>query len=164
SQEALLNTDEGQQRIDDLVDSQGQKLRYKQLTRNVYRITSAGSDKDHQTQWDVVLMGRISREEKTDSQQKEARLTWLENRIIELKGEAGKQEVERARGDIPETEITHNITVGGQDTLEGADYFAFWTKVVLITAVLFIPVGYFYKEKSYIQESDTTEPVGEDSH
>ena len=72
-------------------------------------------------------------------------------------GEEGKAAVEAARGNIAKTEISTSITVGGQDTLEGADYFWFWTYTILVTAVLFVPVGYLYQEKSYIQ----TEREGE---
>ena len=79
-----------------------------------------------------------------------------QKRIIAAKGDDGKTEVDRARGDIPSTEVTADITVGGQDLLEGAAYFRFWVYVLAVTSVLFIPVGYFYKEKSYIQDESET--------
>jgi len=79
-----------------------------------------------------------------------AEYDWLERTMIAT-GEKGKAAVEAARGNIAKTEIATSITVGGQDTLEGADYFWFWTYTILVTAVLFVPVGYIYKEKSYIQ-------------
>jgi POT family proton-dependent oligopeptide transporter len=152
---SLPNTEAGQLLLQDLRDSQGLPLVYKQVTRNQYRITTAGGDSTHQTQWDIVLTGQVTRvdQNKTDSPE-QAPLTWLEKRIIEIKGERGREEVQRARGNIASTEVGHDITVGGQDTLEGADYFEFWTITTLITAVLFIPVGYLYKEKSYIQSTD----------
>ncbi|MFC1759351.1 MFS transporter [Planctomycetota bacterium] len=150
SDRALPMTDAGQQLISELSDSLGQPLKYKQRSKNAYRITSSGADKIHQTQWDVVLLGRVSRVS-TAENQNELPLTWRQKRIIEVKGEEGRAEVERERGDIPETEISTSITVGGQDTMEGAAYFRFWTYLMLITAIVYIPVGYIYKEKSYIQ-------------
>lgn len=39
----------------------------------------------------------------------------------------------------------------GSSKLAGADYFMFFTVLMLVTAVLFLGVVYFYKEKSYIR-------------
>lgn len=148
----LPTTQKGQELIQDLKDSLGQPLKYAQVTRNMFRIISPGADKTPATQWDLVLTGNVSRAT-TDTAGQTAPLDWMEKRIIELKGDEGKSEVDKARGNISATEIGTDITVGGQDTLEGAAYFDFWTYTVLITAVLFLPVGYFYKEKSYIQDA-----------
>ena len=145
-------TDAGNTLLNDLKDSLGQPLVYKQVTRNHFRITSSGADKKPQTQWDIVLTGVVSRSSAQNAGEA-APLDWLEKRLIEVKGEAGRAEVEKARGNIASTEISTDITVGGQDTLEGAAYFEFWTFTVLVTALLFVPVGYFYKEKSYIQDA-----------
>ena len=72
--------------------------------------------------------------------------------------------MDAARGNIAETEINHSITVGGQDTLEGGDYFWFWTYTILVTSILFVPVGYFYKEKSYIQSESNDESQTSSEH
>ena len=145
----------GNQLIKDLEDSRGNPYFYKLVSRNNYRITSTGGDEVMATQWDVILQGTVQRASPMSDDQLNAPYNWLERRIIELKGEEGKAEVDAERGDIPETVVKHDITVGGQDTLEGADYFRFWMITMGITALLFVPVGYFYKEKSYIQdESD----------
>lgn len=156
--------DVGQELIDQLRDSQGAPLVYKLVSKNLYRITSAGADQTRQTRYDVLLKGTVSRAAKDDAAAttaSDAPYDWLERRIIELRGPEGKAEVDAARGAIPETVINHQITVGGQDTLEGADYFQFWTNVILITAFLFLPVGYFYKEKSYIQDEGDDGPFGD---
>lgn len=145
-------TDAGNTLLNDLKDSFGQPLVYKQVTRNHFRITSSGADKTPHTQWDIVLTGVVSRSSAQNAGEA-APLDWLEKRLIEVKGEAGRAEVDKARGNIASTEISSDITVGGQDTLEGAAYFEFWTYTVLVTALLFVPVGYFYKEKSYIQDA-----------
>lgn len=155
STDARLPSDEqGTQLLENVNDDNGASFQYKQLSRNQYRITSPGDDGEFNTQWDVVLSGAVSRAEPSDESKTNAPYDWLEKRIIELRGEEGKAEVDAARGDIPETQISHSITVGGQDTMEGADYFQFWTNAILITAILFVPVGYFYKEKSYIQTEE----------
>jgi len=146
----------GRELIRDLADSHGGQLDYDQVTIDVFRISSAGADQIRQTQWDVILVGSISRARKQSAGAAAEAYTWLEKRIIAAKGDEGKTEVDRARGDIPSTEVTADITVGGQDLLEGAAYFRFWVYVLAVTSVLFIPVGYFYKEKSYIQDESET--------
>lgn len=151
-QKALPSEEAGQRLLSDLRTSDDQPLNYDQLSRNVFRIWTAGADGTEQTQWDIVLNGTVSRPSASDANtDPDAPYDWLERRIIEIRGEEGKAEVDAARGKSPETTISSSITVGGQDVLEGGDYFWFWTYTVLIAAVLFIPVGYFYKEKSYIQ-------------
>ncbi|MCR9200787.1 MAG: POT family MFS transporter [Planctomycetaceae bacterium] len=135
----------------DLKDSYGNPLTYKQLSRDKFRITSMGPDGEPQTRWDVILKGSVSRAEVSDPDAKTAPYTWLEQRKIDADPENGRKEVDAARGEIASTEISNDITVGGQDTLEGQEYFWFWTYTILVTSVLFVPVGYFYKERSYIQ-------------
>lgn len=161
TQQALPVSEEGQKIIDGLKDSWGNGYTYKQLSRNKYRIASPGADKTPQTQWDVILKGDVSRAVKKDEDEVAAPYDWLERRRIEIGGDEAKAEIEKERGAIAKTEIGTDITVGGQDTMEGAAYYWFWTYTILTAAVLFIPVGYLYKEKSYIQsdsdENDTPE-------
>jgi POT family proton-dependent oligopeptide transporter len=159
---SLPTEDAGQQLLSDLQSSNDQPLNYDQLSRNDFRIWTAGPDGIEQTQWDIVLRGSVSRPSASDANtDPDAPYDWLERRIIEIRGEEGKAEVDAARGKSPETTVSSTITVGGQDTLEGSSYFWFWTYTVLIAAVLFIPVGYFYKEKSYIQD-ENPEPSDEE--
>ncbi|NOZ40449.1 MAG: POT family MFS transporter [Planctomycetes bacterium] len=156
SQGQLPADEEANRLLASLKDAGGKTLVYKLLSKNDYRITSAGSDGEFDTQWDVHLKGHVSRAEagENTSDDQDAPYDWLEKRIIEIRGAEGEADVKRARGDIPETKIGTEITVGGQDKLEGAAYFWFWTYTVLVTAVLFVPVGYFHKEKSYIQTEE----------
>lgn len=155
---ALPSEEEGNQLISALSDSQGKPLVYKLLSKNDYRLSSTGADGKPQTQWDAILKGSVSRADLSLQGKVDAPYNWLETRIIETLGDEGKARVEKARGDIPETKIDQSITVGGQDTKEGAEYFMFWTQVILYTALLFVPVGYLYKEKSYIQTEQETPP------
>ncbi len=154
SQGMLPSDEAGQALLADLRDSHGRPLKYDQVTIDVFRVISMGADETPQTMWDVILTGTVSRARQQTADQQSDEYTWLEKRIIAVKGEEGRAEVQRKRGDIPETEMSSSITVGGQDLLEGADYFLFWVGVLAVTAVLFVPVGYFYKEKSYIQDEN----------
>lgn len=159
----LPTEEQGAELLAGLEDSHGTPLRYDLVTRNQYRITSSGGDEEPQTQWDVRLQGSVNRvDESAEGTASDASYDWLEQRIIAARGEEGKAEVDAARGDIAQTEITTSMTVGGQDRLEGAAYFWFWTWTVLAAAVLFVPVGYFYREKSYIQSAEDDPPEGEE--
>ncbi len=42
----------------------------------------------------------------------------------------------------------------GTSTLEGASYYAFFTGMMLASAILFVFVAYFYKEKRYVQDEE----------
>jgi hypothetical protein len=42
--------------------------------------------------------------------------------------------------------------VGGATTMTGASYFWFFTWLMLGTAIVFVPVGYFYRAQTYLQE------------
>ena len=79
-------------------------------------------------------------------------LTWREKRLIELKGDEGRREVEAARGEAPETTVAHDITVGGLTTLEGAAYYRFWTGCMLAAAVAFVPISLFYRGQPHLQD------------
>lgn len=147
---------DGQKLVDGLMDSLGNQLTYLQVTRDQYQIVSSGYDEKFLTQWDVVLTGDISRSA-TDRERKamaEKKLSWREQRIIAILGDEGKAQVDRERGDIPETTISREFTVGGRILMSGAEYFWFWVKIVGYTGLAFIPVAYFYKEKSYIQSEE----------
>lgn len=150
----LPSLEEGQSLIDGLKDSFGEQLLYELRTRNRFLILSSGPDKKFETPWDITLEGVVNRVDPEKATQQAAQYTWKEKRIIELKGEEGRKEVETKRGNIPETEIADSITVGGAVTLEGPDYYWFWTNLMLVTAVLFIPVAYLYPEKTGLVESE----------
>jgi hypothetical protein len=42
--------------------------------------------------------------------------------------------------------------IGGANLLQGASYFWFFTYVMLGTAILFVPVGWLYRPRTYLQE------------
>lgn len=147
---------DGQKLVEGLTDSLGNQLTYLQVTRDQYQIVSSGYDEEFMTRWDIVLTGDISRSVTKEERKKVAEkpLSWREKRIIAILKEKGQAQVDRERGDIPETTVSRNITVGGRILMTGAAYFWFWVKIVGFTGIAFIPVAYLYKEKSYIQSSD----------
>ncbi len=45
----------------------------------------------------------------------------------------------------------------GTSKLEGATYYAFFTGMMLASAIMFVFVAYFYKEKLYIQDEEAVD-------
>lgn len=146
--------------LGDLKDAHGNPIRYKLQSRDQYQLVSEGADQIDGTQWDETLTGVMNRAKK-EGDKSDSTFNWLERRQIELKGEgdaakiaAAKAEIEETRGGGAETTFSRDYNIGGRVLLEGASYFWFWTKCILITSILFVPVGYFYREKTYIQDSE----------
>ena len=79
-------------------------------------------------------------------------LTWREQRLIKLKGDEGRREVEADRGAAQETRIDAATTVGGLVTLEGAAYYWFWTGCMLAAAVAFVPIAIFSSGRPHLQD------------
>jgi len=147
----LPKTHVGSNIIEGIIDNWGSPLQYRLVNRNMFRITSLGADKNYMTENDIVLISTISRPSKNESAKKKP-YSWRENRIIELKGDAGKKEVVKSRGGIKEIEFDTAIMVGGQTNLEGSDYFWFFTWLMLGTALVFVFVAFLYKPKTYLHE------------
>lgn len=158
--DSLPEVDSIQSMLGDLKDAHGNAIRYKLQSRDQYQLVSEGADKIDGTKWDETLTGVLNRA-KDEDDESESTFNWLERRKIEIKGEgdaakiaATKSEIEDARGGGAETTFSRDYNIGGRVLLEGADYFWFWTKCIAITAILFVPVGYLYREKTYIQDSE----------
>ncbi len=147
----LPKTQAGTDLIKSIIDNWGSPLQYRLVNRNMFRITSLGADKNYMTENDIVLVSTISRPSKDESAKKKP-YSWRENRIIELKGDAGKREVVKSRGGIKEIEFDTAIMVGGQTNLEGSEYFWFFTWLMLGTAIMFVFVAFLYKPKTYLHE------------
>ena len=150
-QNTLPKTREGTDIIKGIIDNWGSPITYRLENRNRFRITSLGADKNYMTENDIVLVGTISRPSQDDSAAKKP-YSWREKRIIALKGDAGKEEVEKGRGGIKEIEFDIATMVGGQTNLEGADYFWFFTWLMLGTAIIFIFVASLYQPKEYLHK------------
>ena len=49
--------------------------------------------------------------------------------------------------------LSLKYTAGGGETLEGADYYWFFTRLMLLTAVIFVPFAMLYKPRTYLHEN-----------
>lgn len=162
-EQVLPSPEEGQAALSDLKDTFDQPLKYELITRNRFVITSGGADRKFDTPWDVSLEGSVNRVDPDKAGENPSAYTWKEKRLIELLGEEGRKQVETDRGNIPKTNIGGSITVGGAVTLEGPAYYWFWTQLMLISAVLFIPVAYLYPVKTMDEEAPATAEDSEQS-
>ncbi len=136
-----------------IADSAGRPLRYRRITRDRYRLVADGPDGAPFTRDDVVLSATAVRADPAEAARLAGKpLTWREKRLIELEGDKGRREVEAARGEAPETTVTHEIMVGGLTTLEGAAYYWFWTGCMLAAAVAFVPIAILYRGRPHLQD------------
>ncbi|OUT58192.1 MAG: MFS transporter [Rhodopirellula sp. TMED11] len=157
--QTLPSTEDGAAILDGITDAYGNPIQYRTTSRDTYQLDSAGADKEEATAWDQILTGTISRvANSTESEQDPNAFSWLERKQIRVRGggDANKteevmEELRAARGGGKETKISTDYAVGGKLLLDGAAYFWFWTKCIFVTSLLFIPVGFFYREKTYIQ-------------
>ncbi len=146
----------GERLVAGMVDPFGRPLRYHRITRDRYRLVSDGPDGLPFTRDDIVLAATVVRADPAEAARLAAKpLTWREQRLIELKGEEGRREVEAARGEAPETTVVGETTVGGLVTLEGAAYYWFWTGCMLAAAVAFVPIAVFYRGRTHLQNGTT---------
>ncbi len=136
-----------------IADSAGRPLRYRRITRDRYRLVADGPDGSPFTRDDLVLTATAVRADPAEAARLAGKpLTWREKRLIELEGDKGRREVEAARGEAPETTVTHEIMVGGLTTLEGAASYWFWTGCMLAAAVAFVPIAILYRGRPHLQD------------
>ncbi len=138
---SLPTTISGNKAFSSILDSWGNPLRYTQISSTKARLSSDGPDQQSKTQWDLGIIIEVKKDEKDE------RGTWLEK-------EKRKQNLIANTSSVKKSHDPFEITyyAGGQTSLEGAAYFWFFTKLMLVTAVVFIPFSLFYKPKSYLQE------------
>jgi POT family proton-dependent oligopeptide transporter len=61
-------------------------------------------------------------------------------------------------GNLLTAAVNYNIqNEDGTSKLEGASYYVFFTGMMLASAIVFVFVAYFYKEKRYIQDEETVD-------
>jgi proton-dependent oligopeptide transporter, POT family len=148
---ALPRTEIGADLVKADLDEWGTPLQYRMINRNTYKLVSLGADKEAMTPDDIVHLVSVTRPA-VNQDNADKPLTWREKRMIELMGAEGQKQVDRERGGVPTIEFSENLSVGGQNKLEGAAYFWFWTWTMLGTAMLFVLVALWYKPKTYLQE------------
>ncbi len=144
---ALINnrklplTKVGQKLISNLKDQWGQPLTYRVINSSKCRITSLGPDKTQLTQWDNSI--HISVKELEKEVTEKSYVSWLDQRKIDM-----NVTDENEHSHYKNTDFTRDFTVGGLYKLEGASYFWFFTGLMLITSIIFIPVAVLYKSNA----------------
>jgi POT family proton-dependent oligopeptide transporter len=150
TKKSLPTTESGDKAMAAITDPWGNPLRYKRLNSRTARISSDGPDQVPSTQWDLSVTIEVPEEDTpkerswTDSLRPEK--PWLERRKTEM----GYNEETKKQDDGGVLMTTY--AAGGGTKLEGAAYFWFFTKLMLATAVIFIPYAVFYREKTYLQD------------
>ena len=140
SKQSLPTTANGSLAMSSVIDPWGNPLRYTLLSSSSARISSDGPDRIAKTPWDLGIMLRVKKASTEEPG------TWLYREKKRL-GMLGVEGVEDST--LP---LKSAYYAGGQTKLEGAAYFWFFTKLMLVTAVVFIPFALLYRPKTYLQE------------
>jgi POT family proton-dependent oligopeptide transporter len=129
-------------------DPWGNPIRYKRPHSGEARISSDGPDGEAGTRWDLgITLNKRSGEAEEG--------TWLHEKKVEL----GQLEAAADEGGSP---LDATYTAGGGSKLEGAAYFWFFTKLMAITAILFVPYALLYRSRTYLQGDDEDETPEEE--
>jgi POT family proton-dependent oligopeptide transporter len=129
---------------------QNNEFRYEILNSNSIRIRIAGSDGKWNTKWDTGII--------LDKPEEEApkKASWLDRlRPQETWLSARKKSLgikSKANAKTAEELYTKTTFSGGQPKLQGAKYFWFFSGLMGLTAVLFIPFAMIYRPKNYLQQ------------
>ena len=173
-EDRLPNTEEGTEIVKGLLDPWGGQIRYAIKTSGSFDITSDGPDQVWQSEYDIRAEVTVNSKTVAQQQREAAsaessdflawahpETTWLERRKAELAAEdaaAAASEVETGSVETDESNETSDFDysirwdIGGANLLQGASYFWFFTYVMLGTAILFVPVGWLYRPRTYLQE------------
>ena len=139
----LPDTATGQKLIESQRDLWNKPLTYRLLNGQSFRITSSGPDLKAYTKWDMSLIAKIT--EPPSVQETSDRKTWLEKRKAELGLTKSNLNKDNTSAEEATKDFEQTFQVGGLTRLEGANYFWFFTALMTITALLFIPVSLRYK-------------------
>jgi POT family proton-dependent oligopeptide transporter len=126
-------------------DPWGNPIQYKITSQSSCRLTSAGPDRISGTQWDMGVTIKLnqSSSEKVASwfDRFRPKDTWLDNRSAAL----GVKKAENKN-----TSYEKEYFSGGQTQLEGTAYFRFFTILMLVAAVIYIPFAMICRPKSHL--------------
>tara|TARA_B110000908_G_scaffold82132_1_gene98407 strand:- start:230 stop:2110 length:1881 start_codon:yes stop_codon:yes gene_type:complete len=133
-------TEDGQQQINQIKDPWQRTLTYRVINSTSCRITSSGPDKTLLSPWDSSLTIELK---DNDPKEKSDKKTWIEKRkaLLEVADENDHVYYENK-------DFKHSYTVGGLYKLEGANYFWFFTGLMLVTSIIFIPFAVLYKNNT----------------
>ena len=136
----LPSIEQGAELVKGDMDPWGQALVYKLVNRKNFTVGSPGPDGDLMSAGSITLTGSIAEPAALEEEG-----TWLAQRRAEL----GLKSETTADGEIV---LSRDHQIGGQIRLQGAAFFWFFTWLMLGTAVVFIPVAYLYKPRTYLME------------
>jgi POT family proton-dependent oligopeptide transporter len=133
-------TEDGQQQINQIKDPWQQRLSYRVINSTSCRITSSGPDKTFLSPWDSSLTIELK---DNNPKEKSDKKTWIEKRkaLLEVADENDHVHYENK-------DFKHNYSAGGLYKLEGANYFWFFTGLMLVTSIIFIPFAVLYKNNT----------------
>lgn len=133
-------TENGQQQINQIKDPWQQTLTYRVINSTSCRITSSGPDKTLLSPWDSSLTIELK---DNDPKEKSDKKTWIEKReaILEVADENDHVYYDNE-------DFKHRYSAGGLYKLEGANYFWFFTGLMLVTSIIFIPFAVLYKNNT----------------
>ena len=120
-------------------DPWGNKLVYRLLSAKEVRLSSHGPDGKPKTKWDLGIAIKV----KDDA--KDLKGTWLHEAKL-------KQGILDAESSVKASLLSLTYTAGGGETLEGAAYYWFFTKLMMATALIFIPFALLYKPRDYLHQ------------
>ncbi|MEP4079529.1 POT family MFS transporter [Haloferula sp.] len=140
-------------------DRWGNPLKYDILNALTMRVASAGADNKDGTMWDLTAL--ISLPEPTKPERKSSWSdslrpdeTWIERQT--------QKSPDETSDDAVKERYTITTRLGGGNKLEKASYFWFFTKLMAVTAVLFVPYTLLYRlKKDHALEADEAVPVPE---
>jgi POT family proton-dependent oligopeptide transporter len=144
------NQKQGNELVASFRDHRGNQFRYEIQNADTIRIRGTGGDGKWNTKWDIgVIVSKpeeIAPEKASWLDKLRPKETWLASRKQEL---GVKSSGEQKSG---EDLFTKTTFCGGQPRLQGAMYFWFFSGLMGITAILFIPFAMIYRPKNYLQE------------
>ncbi|MBK1826993.1 POT family MFS transporter [Haloferula rosea] len=122
-------------------DPWGNPIEYRIISAKKLQVRSAGPDKTAGTQWDQVAELTITPPSAPPAK------SWMDafrpsSPWLDRHGVQNQDEVSA-------TKISYQV--GGGTRLEGAAYFWFFTKLMAVTAILFIPFAFVYRPRTYMQ-------------
>jgi len=135
--------------LEGIRDPWGGEVRYGILNSGEARLISDGPDGEAYTKWDVGMIIKLTKlqaqAEKRWSDRFHPEEPWLDRRKEEL---GVRDEVAQSSED----DLSVSAFSGGQTRMDGADYFWFFTWMMLGTALLFIPYALLYRGDTYLQD------------
>lgn len=143
----------GKSLLSEIEDPWGNSMIYQILNSRSARLMSAGPDKKLGTKWDLGMILTLPEAKKEKKEGWTSALhpdkPWLE-RHEEKIGIAEQNQDGAEEGDAPL--LSREVFSGGQTKLMGAGYFWFFTAMMFITAILFVPYAILYRPRTYLQD------------